>query len=235
MNLLGIDGCRAGWVVARSDEALRWPAFTTLPNLESVFHEAATGPAVVAIDIPIGLSDDGARGCDIEARRLLGFPRNTSVFAAPCRGALGAGTFVEACALNRAARGTGVSIELFNILPKIAEVDRLITPALQERVREAHPEVVFATLAGTGRGLLHAKRTPAGEAERLALLAPYFSNIDPGVTRAELGRRWVARDDIVDALACLVTAHRVWRGEARVLPEGRVELDGQGLRMEIVA
>ena len=42
--------------------------------------------------------------------------------------------------------------QAFNILPNIREADRLITPKLQERVYEVHPEVVFKALAGRAMG-----------------------------------------------------------------------------------
>ena len=43
----------------------------------------------------------------------------------------------------------------------------------------------------------------------------------------------VALDDLVDALACLITAYRIFRGEACHFPSGREEYDSHGLRMEI--
>jgi predicted RNase H-like nuclease len=137
--------------------------------------------------------------------------------------------------LNAAACGQRLSRQLWNILPKIREVDAAITPARQRWVREAHPEVCFATLAGTGRGLVHQKKTAEGEAERLALLARYLPPFNPGMVRLALGRAQVSRDDIVDAAVCLVTAHRVFTGSAIVLPVGEVPVDACGLRMEMVA
>ena len=169
------------------------------------------------------------------ARGLLRAPRNSSVFPTPCRPVLAAQTYEEACAISQQVSGKRVARQLFGILPKIRSVDALMTRATQEWVREAHPEVTFAVLAGTGRGLEHSKKEAAGEAERLALLRPFLGPIDVTAVRAAFGRGKVARDDIVDALACLATAHRIHRGAAQVLPEGPVPLDARGLRMEIVA
>jgi predicted RNase H-like nuclease len=45
----------------------------------------------------------------------------------------------------------------------------------------------------------------------------------------------VARDDVVDAAACLVAAYRIARGLALTLPAGEPQIDARGLRMEIVA
>ena len=235
MKLVGIDGCRGGWVVASADQSLAGLGFEVRTELGELVAEAARGGSRVVVDVPIGLSQSGARLCDVAARGLLRAPRNSSVFPALCRPVLAAQSYEEACAISVQVSGKRVSRQLFGILPKIRSVDALMTRATQSWVREAHPEVTFAVLAGTGRGLAHYKKEAAGEAERLALLRPYLGAIDVTAVRAGLGPGKVARDDIVDALACLVTAYRIHRGEARVLPEGPVPLDARGLRMEIVA
>ncbi len=111
-----------------------------------------------------------------------------------------------------------------------------MTPELQARVREAHPEVTFHLLASRRGGeALGRKKTPAGEAKRLDLLLHAVSRFDPVAVRAKLGLRSVGRDDIIDAVACLVTARRIATGEAMVLPQGSVECDEHGLHVEIVA
>src|SRR6185503_15470656 len=196
---------------------------------------AERGDAMIAIDMPIGLSDDGPRACDLEARRLLGRPRASSVFPAPCRAALGATTYARACGLSRRTLGVAMTIECFNIVPKIRHVDSVITPARQAFVREVHPELVFAILSGRGRGLTEPKRTPDGERVRLRLLRRVAPRFDPAAVRATLGLSRVARDDVIDAVACLVAARRIVQGKALVLPSGLVERDARGLRMEIVA
>src|SRR5688572_13711849 len=228
MRLVGIDGCAAGWIVASAGESLEGLRFEIRAELGGLIAEAAGGAAQVVIDVPIGLPQTGARLCDVAARGLLRAPRNSSVFPAPCRAVLAAQTYDEACALSVQVSGKRISRQLFGILPKIRSVDALMSRAVQEWVREAHPEVTFAELAGTGRGLAHYKKEAEGEAERLALLRPFIGPIDVTAVRAGLGPGKVARDDIVDALVCLVTAHRIHRGEARILPEGPVPLDGRG-------
>jgi predicted RNase H-like nuclease len=235
VDLIGLDGCRGGWLVAAADAALASLSFALVDDLVPLVARARAGRAIVAIDMPIGLGDGGPRACDLAARRLLGRPRASSVFPAPCRAALAATTYRRACALSRRALGVALSREAFNILPKIRQVDAQMTPALQARVREVHPEVVFALLAGRGRGLDHPKRTREGERLRLSLLRRVAPRFEPEDVRRELGRARVARDDVIDAMACLVAASRIRRGRALVLPEGLVERDARGLRMEIVA
>ena len=179
--------------------------------------------AALAVDMPMGLPDDGPRACDLAARRRLGV-RRSSVFPTPVRAALGAPTYVEALARSRAACGRGLSRQAFNLLAKMAELDAVIRPDLQDRVVEAHPEMAFARLAGGP--CLHPKRTPEGRAERLALL-----------DRAGLGDLAALRlpgaapDDILDAAALTLTAARVRDGEVERLGDGA--RDARGLRMEV--
>jgi predicted RNase H-like nuclease len=221
--------------VAASDATLSHLSFSLADDLSPVFARAERDSGIVAIDIPIGLRDDGPRACDLAARRWLGRPRASSVFPAPCRAALAATTYRRACGLSRRALGVALTIECFNIVPKIRHVDALMTPARQAVVREVHPELVFAILSGRGRGLVEPKRTEAGERLRLRLLRRAAPRFDPAAVRAVLGPARVARDDVIDAVACLVAARRIALGKAVVLPEGVVEHDARGLRMEIVA
>jgi predicted RNase H-like nuclease len=235
MRLLGADGCKAGWVVASSDAHLTTIRFTIERSFQALLATVGDDEALVIIDVPIGLTEREPRECDLAARALLRAPRNSSVFPAPRRTLLQATTYAEACRLSREACDRGISQQLFGILPKIREVDSLMTPARQAQVREAHPEVTFAVLSGKGSGLCHYKKTRAGEAERLALLGRFLPRFEPSAERTRLGRGNVAADDIVDAAACLVTAYRVSRWEEVVLPLGVVPRDARGLRMEIVA
>jgi predicted RNase H-like nuclease len=226
--------------------------------------------ALVAVDIPIGLPsgaplDSGTRRADGAARAFLGPRRASSVFSAPCRPTLQASTHREACELDSRARGTGkgISQQAYRIIPKIRDVDEAIEPAHQGPldgtagvlVREAHPEVTFAMLAGGGEpgyGLVHSKRgckacrgvLCPGEFERLSLLKPYVSDFEPRAVQERLVSLYpkpqgasgpvVGRDDIVDAVACLVTAYRIATDQAKTVPAGEPQIDARGLRMEIV-
>ena len=201
VRVAGVDGCRGGWVVAASDGTL-----AVVESLAAILDE---GFDAVAIDIPIGLPDAGPRRCDVEARRLLG-PRRSTVFPAPARRFVDARSFTEV---------EGMSLQAFHLLPRIAEVDRLIGPELQERVVESHPELAFARLAG-GVALAEPKRTPPGVARRRDLLG--LGHV-PRV-------RGAGSHDVLDALALVVTAGRIARSVSERLGGDR---DGRGLRMEI--
>jgi predicted RNase H-like nuclease len=162
-RIVGVDGCRAGWVVATRSEQAE-VRFRVVTDIAPTFQNAA----YVAIDIPIGLPNGQARGCDLAARRTLGSGQGSRVFPAPSRAAFAGNDYAHCCALNEAVMGVRLSKQAFAIMPKIAEVDRLMTPALQARVREAHPEVSFCILNGTP--LVHGKKSAAGQQERLAIL-----------------------------------------------------------------
>jgi predicted RNase H-like nuclease len=144
---------------------------------------------------------------------------------------------MEALATNRrcCSDRKGISQQAFHIRERIRAVDDLLTPALQAKVREGHPEVTFAVMNG-GRPMKHHKRTPEGLAERLTILAAFGVNgFDPIAARAHLGKSRVEIDDIVDAVAMLVTAKRIVEGRATAFPDGPACLDDRGLEMRIWA
>ena len=145
----GIDGCRAGWVLVTTPVAGDGASqVDVVRDLAEVVSDLDSGQLVaVAIDVPIGLPVSGPRPCDVEARRLIG-PRRSSVFPAPSRAVLEAETYAEALAMSRAISGKGLSKQLFGIIPKIREVDRLLTCERQRSIVETHPEVCFADIGG---------------------------------------------------------------------------------------
>lgn len=234
MNV-GVDGCRAGWVAAiiRSHEDWRIKAFPDFTSLWQACQEAN----VILIDIPIGLLDKGqeGRGCDREARNRLGRPRASSVFAPPCRAALGAKTYEEACNINRTKTGRKISIQTWNILPKIREIDNFLQAnrlLLEKRIiRESHPEVAFQAL-NDHAPMLHNKKTHKGRCERLGLLKRKYTHAGRMLheARRQYRLKQVQRDDILDAICLAVTA---WRGGLRALPASP-QTDSLSLPMEIV-
>jgi predicted RNase H-like nuclease len=188
-------------------------------------------PAVIAVDIPIGLLDTlqpGGRECDRQARRLLG-RRASSVFTPPIRALLEATRYEQ-------VQSYGVSIQAFGILPKIREVDRLMTPELQKIVHEAHPELAFRSL--TRAPMQHNKKTLAGREERLRALeqepGKLFRQIRSAFENGQKAfkRVQVAPDDLLDAYVLAWTAFRITNRQAGRLPVNRL-VDKKGLRMEI--
>jgi predicted RNase H-like nuclease len=208
--VLGVDGCPGGWVgalVAGSDVTWYDGPLATLLALPA---------SVVAVDIPLGLPAGGARrACDLLAAQRLGAQR-ASVFPAPPRAVLDATGHADASLRSRAAGSVGVSIQTWNIVPKIREAALL----RDDRLLEVHPELSFRALAGRP---LPSKRSAAGRQARLAALRGWLPGLQLPAPRP--GR--AAVDDCLDALACAWTAARWRRGAAEVLggdpdPTGQV-------------
>jgi predicted RNase H-like nuclease len=238
--LAGVDGCRIGWVVAfvrASGDDIR---LGIVPRFADVLA-APEAPAVIAVDIPIGLPKRvgyGGRAAENAVRPLLG-ARQSSVFSVPSRAALAAEDYREACriALATSDPPRKVSKQLYMIAPKIREVDACLRadPAAAARVREVHPELAFWRLNGE-RALDEPKKAkgrcyePGLALRRQLLIAaglrPAIVNGDPP--------KGAGPDDLLDALACAAIARRVYVGDARPFPD-QPERDAFGLPMAIWA
>jgi predicted RNase H-like nuclease len=231
-RVAGVDGCKKGWVVVVREPGGGMPEVRIEERLDAVLSDPSF--SVIAIDIPIGLLDaavPGGRECERQARAFLS-PRGSSVFSAPVRACLDADGHPDASGRSRRSspHELGISAQCWGITPKIREVDRLITPAMQDRVIEVHPEVSFAAMNGD-KPLGHGKKTREGRMERAALLAAQW-NCD--VLPLALERRTGAKpDDVLDAMAAAWTAERVAQRSEQRMPVSPA-VDGRGLRMEIV-
>ena len=110
--------------------------------------------------------------------------------------------YSAASTLNEQLTGKPIS-RVFGIAKRIWQVDRLMTPAHQDTIREGHAEVCFALMNGC-KSLRHHKATAAGRHERRHLLSavgvPAF---DAEEWRSKLPR--VTLDDISDAATILWT------------------------------
>ena len=145
----------------------------------------------------------------------------------------------DACAVNlrHSDPPKKVSKQCFNLFPKIREIDALISPELQTRVYEVHPELAFWALNGE-RPLPFAKKIKSRpNAEGLAFRKNLLQRAGFPVEALDdlnFPRSRVGPDDILDACACTWSAMRISRGEHITLPPEPM-YDGRGLRMEINA
>lgn len=233
MTVLGVDGCKGGWiVVAWHDDPSAMPQARVVPRFEDVI---AMDAAIIAVDIPIGLPDiaRNGRGCDSEARRRLK-GKASSVFPAPARPTLRARDHGEASSINRTFSDPshGISAQAYNILAKIAEVDGLISPFLQNRIHEVHPELCFYAMNG-GASVREKKREADGQEKRAMLLRRNGFPFDQVRHPAAPRRQW-GLDDLIDACACAWSARRI-RDGMNLRLSADPPLDGKGLRMEINA
>jgi predicted RNase H-like nuclease len=218
---IGLDGFRFGWVAVELDSHRRSISF--IRHIDALIGRPFDR---LAVDMPIGLPARGERACDRAARALLR-PHASRVFTGARRGLW---DHASQAAANRAlkARGeAGVSVQLWNLGPKILEVDAALTPELQARVIESHPELVFLRL-NDGRPLPR-KASAEGLAVRRALLKrDGFDEIDAWLTN-QRQRTGAKPDDVLDACAAAIAA----REATRYLPEGDAPRDARGLAMQI--
>lgn len=231
MRVVGVDGCPGGWlamVYDVEDRLLAPRVHSTFADLVATYSDASS----IGVDIPIGLVEGYSRQCDLEARRVLG-PRRSSVFPAPDPRVIDAATYTEASQLSRSLTGKGISQQGFAIYAKVAEVNLVLTPELQEQVFEVHPEVSFWALAGR-QPMVNRKKTPEGFEERRALLASAMDGVAiPARQEAHGLARPASADDVLDAIVAAWTARRNAEGRSGRLPD-ETPVDAQGLRMEIV-
>lgn len=238
--LAGVDGCRAGWVVALvqpgGDEAR--------VRVESQFADilaAPEKPAIIAVDMPVGLPErtgTGGRAAENAVRPLLG-ARQSAVFSVPSRAAMAETDYRKACAVALATSDPPrkISKQLFMIAPKIREIDSCLRadPAAAARVFEVHPEVAFWRLNGE-RALTEPKKVKGklyepGLTLRRSLLAA------AGLPAAAIDAdppKGAAADDLLDALACAAIARRLHAGIAEPFPDPP-PVDRYGLPMAIWA
>jgi predicted RNase H-like nuclease len=227
--LAGVDGCPGGWLCITLDTALSFRTATIYPSADELLA-AKPRPHVVAVDMPIGLTDIGVRSCDSQAKKLLGV-RHSCVFHAPTRRALFAPSRIAAGRIL----GRGVNCFEWELYSKIKNLDHYLNPEDQAWVFEVHPEVCFARL-NRNSPLADGKKTPDGMQLREELLDKHVPGLRTSVIdalkQANFTRNLYALDDVNDALAAVWSARRIASKEATAIPMA-VEKDSRGLRMAI--
>jgi predicted RNase H-like nuclease len=222
MVSIGLDGFRKGWVAVTIDGERRDIAFPAdVSWLASQRFDRA------AIDIPIGMTDDGDRLCDRLARAKLS-PHGARVFSGARRWLWE--EFTDPARANEDAlrRGqTRVSLQLWHIGAKIMEVDAFVRVHPQLDLRESHPELVFLRL-NEGKPL-PSKHTEEGLSLRCALLRSHgFADLDDWLTASRRGTG-AKRDDVLDACAVAFAASN----PAGCVPDGDTIRDACALSMQI--
>ncbi len=225
--VVGVDGCPGGWVAVELRDT------TWEPRIFSSFRElldAHERAQQIGVDIPIGLTHGGVRACDKAARAMIK-PRGSCVFNPPDPRILACKDHTEAMQMLRSLGQPGVSKQTIAIMGKIAEVNGAMTPELQERVFEVHPEVSFAELNGCPISIKKARL--AGYEARANLLRTAMGLTIPGRRTLRRDVSGAKPDDVLDAIVAAWTARRASRGIARRLPI-IPEKNAEGLKMEIV-
>lgn len=228
--LAGVDGISGGWCVVLNNVSTGRFIVREVSNFSDLLT-CPEEPQIVCVDIPIGAlhqTSCGGRTCEIETRKRIG-PRRSSVFSTMSRFAWNETKLADANILLASKGCTRTSKQGLAILPKIKEIDGLMNPELQDRVREVHPELCFAVMAG--HVLAYGKKSGDGKALRRTLLKS-AGFADSFVDQGAKGLSQTNTDDFLDAMAGLWTARRILKGEAERLP-GIIERDELGLDMAI--
>ncbi|MGI9482032.1 MAG: PfkB family carbohydrate kinase [Hyphomicrobiales bacterium] len=236
-RVCGVDGCPAGWLAVLWNGAEKAHAHLC----ETFADVLKLNAAIVGVDMPIGFPEKMAksgRECERAVRAVLG-DRQSSVFAIPARDAVMCDDYRAACEINLGLSDPPrkISRQSFALFPKMREIDALITPTLQERVFEVHPEAAFWAMNGKASlpvpKKIKSRPNPEGLEFRRGLLAksgfPIENLEHPAWPASKVGP-----DDILDACAAAFSAWRILVGEHITLPH-EPERDGKGLRMEINA
>jgi predicted RNase H-like nuclease len=222
LRAIGLDGFSLGWVAVLLDGDEQAISFhpDVAGALSGRFDRAG-------IDIPIGMNDDGERACDLLAREKLQ-PHASRVFTGARRWLWQ--EFSDPDKANKEAQRRGetrVSRQLWNIGPKIMEVDAFLRTHRERDIREVHPELVFLRL--NGNKPLPPKKSEEGDALRRRLLKRQgFREIERWLTSVRIGTG-AKRDDVLDACAVALAA----REPAGHLPKGAPQLDACRLPMQI--
>jgi predicted RNase H-like nuclease len=216
--IAAVDGCKGGWIAAIAERwnGPRGARFVLCADFGAVL-EATRECAMVVVDMPIGLPEGPEpREADVAARAISHKP--SSIFLAPPRATLAARTPAEFQRLHRRITGRGAGLPVWGIVPKMREVDALLTPAHAGRVREFHPELAWERLAGR---LLAPKRSAAGALERIRLLDRHYPAWAAEPVTLQPRGRTLALDDLLDAAVGLRVAQGIIEETAHRAPDDR--------------
>ena len=226
MAVLGVDGWRGRWVGARLEG--RSVSLHVIEDATAVL--AFPDVELVAIDMPIGLSDDGVRACDELARRLLG-PLGSSVFPTPVRAVLATDDYAEARAISRkhTTPPRAPSAQAFQLVKAIRALDDALGEPPTDRVVEVHPELSFRALADgvLADNVLDRKGSARGTIQRLGALRAVM-DVEEALASAPVG---IPVIDALDACAAAWSAARLARGQGECVGDGAVDSRGRPMRI----
>lgn len=232
MAVIGLDGCKNGWVavcISGNSTHIRFFLKESRSSPDPISQLLTLNFDRAAIDMPIGLPDFGRRRCDERAGERLR-EHGSRVFLGAQRALFAHNSQASA---NRELweRGEkGVSCQLWGLREKLREVDKFV---LRYRdtidLREAHPELVFRRLSHNEP--LDSKKSPKGIKKRVEILRREgFGDIDLWLDKTRLGTG-AKKDDVLDACAAAIAARDFDKGY--VVPIGEPQHDSKGLPMQI--
>ena len=243
---MGLDWSGSGWVGVGLDADGGYD-LDLYPSIASAWR-AHPDCRLALVDVPIGLTDDARRRCEVVASEYLAPFRHQSIFWTPVRNAVFSPTLETAKRINQRAIGRSVQNQAWRLCPRIREVDDFIALLPDTTVgvlRESHPELCFWALNGA-RPLIESKHSEAGIEARLSLLADlhelakpiYEEAVETYIEPPPHARRLSgdAHADVLDALVLAITATMAASGGLSRIPADpqRDARDGYSLDIEMV-
>jgi predicted RNase H-like nuclease len=229
-NLGGVVPCPGGWLVLPA----RLAGVTV--NAEDPF---VVGHLLDVLDwrpkfdaaavwVPIGFFEEPNgpyRPCDLEARDMIGWPRNVAVTPVPSRRALHAATREEAQELEPWL--TNADLRAFK---RIRQAEQEFQPFHQRSFFAAHPDLSFTQL-NSDLPLRTSPYTEEGMLERLELIRTKLPGVEEVLLRTP--PKGAATIHVLRAGALLWTARRGAGRAVNRLPMDP-NWDEAGMRMELV-
>ena len=214
-SVIGIDGCKAGWIIAKTleNESISFQIIKNLNDLKRI------NVSHIGIDIPLQLSHTGKRFAEIEARSLLK-NRACTIFTPPTLNALRAKNYMDACEVNFKECGKRISKQSWNLFPKIKEAQEFLENKSINKLRifEVHPELSF--MAMNNMSLVQAsKKTDIGREIRIKLIQKFFPKFSFESVRNEYKKNQALDDDILDSVSVLWSTQRIVDNIAQFVPK----------------
>jgi predicted RNase H-like nuclease len=205
MRIIGLDGCKGGWICASIQDVTQKPILSIefIESLDTLINIDFT---VGFVDIPIGLSEfEYKRTLDEDLRKMLSKKRKSSVFTAPSRKAVYANSYELAKKINLNETGKSISIQAWNICPKIKEMEHFILKNPLLNLWESHPELCFERL-NNHQPLLYKKKDPLGKQERLYILLRFLPHFEK-IINDFISENKSKADDILDAVCLAIMGY----------------------------
>ena len=234
--IVGIDGCKFGWIAIKIDADTQ-VSVTKHSNFISVIKEYPKAEKYL-VDMVVGLADEShPREVEKLARQKLKPNRGSSVFTPPCRAAVYEKTYEMAKEKNKSILGKSFSIQAWNIVPKIKEVDEFIlkNEEYKNRIFEAHPEVCFASL-NNQTPMIFKKKEKKGIIERINLLQSIFPKSSQIFEKGStiFLKKEVMPDDTTYALVLAVTGYLGMKYGFSYIEPKEIKKDIYGIEMNMI-
>ncbi|MEK9714882.1 MAG: DUF429 domain-containing protein, partial [Methylophilaceae bacterium] len=139
-----------------------------------------------------------------------------TIFSAPAKDALIKNDYILASAENFKLTGKKLSVQSFNLFPKIREVQSFLKTHPKINIFESHPELAFMNL-NNNQVLSQKKKDKEGFEIRAKLINKIFKNFRFDRYRALYPKKFVKDDDILDAFVTLHVGLKLYNKSSEMI------------------